>query len=232
MAEDILRYEIRDDVALLQMDDGKANALSPDMIRGVHAALDRAEKEAAAVAWLGRPGRFSGGFDLATMRAGPEAVRGLVSAGAELFVRIYRHPAPVVVGCTGHAIAAGALALLAADWRVGTRGAFQIGLNEVAIGMTLPLFGVEMARHRLSKRHLVRATTQAELYAPDAALDAGYLDAVVDPDALAEETWAAAQRLAGLRQPALAGTKERVHGDVCRRIEASLESDMRSLTGG
>jgi enoyl-CoA hydratase len=232
MPEAILRYSIRDDVALLEMDDGKANALSPDMIRGVHAALDRAEKEAAAVAWLGRPGRFSGGFDLATMRAGPEAVRGLVSAGAELFVRIYRHPGPVVVGCTGHAIAAGALALLAADWRVGTRGAFQIGLNEVAIGMTLPLFGVEMARHRLSKRHLVRATTQAELYAPDAALDAGYLDAVVDPDALAEETWAAAQRLAGLRQPALAGTKERVHGDVCRRIEASLESDMRSLTGG
>ena len=106
-------YERSGDVAVVTIDDGKANALSPDRMREIHGALDRAEKDGAAVLLVGRPGRFSAGFDLGVMtKGGADAARAMVQQGAELAVRIARHPAPVVIGCTGHALAMGAVLLL------------------------------------------------------------------------------------------------------------------------
>jgi enoyl-CoA hydratase len=129
-------------------------------------------------------------------------------------------------------VAAGALALLAADARIGSQGDFKIGLNEVAIGMTLPIFAVELARHRLSKRHFQRATTQAELYAPAAAVDAGFLDRVASPESLMDVAFAEAERLAQVRQPAFANTKASVRAATLATIRDTLEADMRGMTQG
>ena len=224
-------YRLDDGVAVLRLDDGKANALSRETIAAIETALDRAEKEARAVLLLGREGRFSAGFDLAVMRSGIEPMRGLVTAGADLLLRIALHPLPILVGCTGHALAAGALLLLAADTRIGARGAYKIGLNEVAIGMRLPIFGYELARERLSKRHLLRATTQAELYAPDAAVDAGFLDSICEPAELAPAALAEARRLAALPQPAFARTKQALRGEMVARVRATLAQDMARFSG-
>jgi enoyl-CoA hydratase len=218
MGDERVRYELRDGVAVLTLDDGKANALSPEAIAEVESALDRAAGEASAALWIGRPGRFSAGFDLAVMRTGPEAMAGLVRAGADLYARMLTHPQPIVAACTGHALAAGALALLAADYRIGARGDFKIGLNEVAIGMTLPRFAVEMASARLSKRHLTRAVSQAEIYSPDGAVDAGYLDEVVESDALLERAIGAAARLGELPATAFDATKRRLLADLAVRV--------------
>lgn len=215
----------------MRIDDGKANALSPARIRALEDALDAAEKEAASVLLMGRPERFCGGFDLPTMRSGPEAVRDLVTAGAELFLRMFELPLPVVAACTGHALAAGAILLLSSDARIGTRGNFKIGLNEVAIGLTLPIFGVELARARLSRRHFERAVCQAELYGPEDAVDAGFLDRAVEAGVLFETAFAEARRLAGLPQPAFRNTKLRSHGEVAAGIRATLENDMKGFTG-
>jgi enoyl-CoA hydratase len=224
-------YSLEDRVALLRFDDGKANALSHAAIEGLHAALDRAEKEAGAVCLVGREGRFCAGFDLAVMRSGPEPMRRLVAAGAEILLRMAVHPLPIAIGCTGHALAAGALLLLAADARIGARGEFKIGLNEVAIGMPLPIFAYELARERLSKRHLLRAATQAELYAPEAAVDAGFLDSVCEPAALAGAAQGEARRLAALPQPAFGRTKAALRGALVARIRATQAEDVARLSG-
>jgi enoyl-CoA hydratase len=231
MADAILDYALDDRVALLRLDDGKANALSHAAIDALCSALDRAEKEAGAVCLLGRAGRLCAGFDLSVMRSGPEAMSRLVSAGAELCLRMAVHPLPIVVGCTGHALAAGALLLLSSDARIGARGDFKIGLNEVAIGMALPIFAYELARERLSKRHLLRATAQAELYNPDAAVDAGFLDLVCGPEELAPAALAEARRLAALPQPAFARTKQALRGELVASLRATLAEDMARLTG-
>jgi len=227
----MLDYRLDDGVAVLRLDDGKANALSPAVIAALEAALDRAEKEARAVLLLGREGRLCAGFDLAVMRSGVEPMRALVTAGGELFLRIALHPLPIAVGCTGHALAAGAILLLAADTRIGARGDFKIGLNEVAIGMRLPIFAYELARERLSKRHLARATMQAELYDPEGAVDAGFLDRTCDAGALAETALAEARRLAALPQPAYSRTKVGLRGDLAAGIRATLAEDMARLAG-
>jgi enoyl-CoA hydratase len=231
MAEPILGCSLEARVAVLRLDDGKANALSHAAISALHGALDRAEKEAAAVLLLGRQGFLCAGFDLAVMRAGPDPARRLVTAGAELLLRMAVHPLPLVVGCSGHALAAGALLLLAADARIGARGGFKIGLNEVAIGMALPIFAYELARDRLSKRHLARAALQAELYSPDTAVDAGFLDRVCEPAALAETALAEARRLSTLPQPAYRLSKAGLRGGLVAAIRATLAEDLARLTG-
>jgi enoyl-CoA hydratase len=223
----IVQYELSGDVAILRIDDGKANALDPEIIAALHTGLDRADKEAGGVLLTGRPGRFSAGFNLGVLREGGlDAARGLVTAGAELAVHVARHPAPVVIACNGHALAMGAVLLLAADLRIGAAGDFKIGFNEVAIGMTPPAFLVEFARERLSKRHLQRATVQAEMYPPESAVDAGFLDWVLAPDDLFAGSLEEAQRLAQLPRAAFASTRGHLREAMLERIEATLADDM------
>lgn len=214
--------ELRDAVALVRLDDGKANAAGHPLIESIGAALGRAGSEARAVAIVGRPGVFSGGFDLNVIKTGDRAAIGaMVNAGARLLMRLWGHPQPVVIGATGHAVALGAFMLLTADARLATAGAFRIGLNETAIGMTLPPFGVALAKARLSRRHLVNATLNATLYDPEGAQAVGFVDTVVPADELVEATVARAAELAKLDSNAYAATKQAMRG---AEIEAVLES--------
>lgn len=229
MTTSSLHYEILGRVAVLRLDDGKANALTPDAVAAFHPALDRARAEAGAVVLAGRPGRFSAGFDLATLSSGPEAAVGLLAAGARLALRLYVHPQPVVAACTGHAIAMGALLLLAADRRIGAAGQAKIGLNEVAIGLTLPRFGVELARDRLARRHLTGAAVLATIYDPASACEAGFLDRLVKPERVVEDAVSEAEHLAGLDPAALAGTKQRLRAERAAELEASLEADLQAV---
>jgi len=224
---DSIHYELDGDIAVLRMDDGKANAFDPSNIAAIRDGLRRAEKEAAAILLTGRAGRFSAGFNLGVMReGGPDAARALVIAGAELAVHVVRHPAPVVIACNGHALAMGAVMLLAGDLRIGASGDFKIGFNEVAIGMAAPVFLVEFARERLSKRHLQRATVQAEIYTPESSVDAGFLDRVVAPDDLFAHALEESKRLAQLPRAAFVRTRRTVREEVLQRIEATLADDM------
>jgi enoyl-CoA hydratase len=232
-ASDFLSYDVRDQVATITLDDGKANAFSFAVLETLHEKLDAAQGEASAVVIAGRPGRFSGGFDLSVMKGGPDGVRDLVTKGAELILRVYQFPIPVVVACTGHAIAAGAILLMAADTRIGVEGEFKIGINEVAIGMPVPKFAVELARDRLSKSHFVPSVNHARLYAPFEAVDAGYLDEVARPDDLLAVAQARAHHLATTVHPlAFHLTRTNARGRLADELLAGLGDDSGRFTVG
>src|SRR5262245_11509727 len=126
MTADVVSYALEGQTAVVHIDDGKANALSPAVVEALVAVLARAEREARALVLAGRPDRFCGGFDLRVMTSGPEAATTLVRAGAALLMKLYGAPIPVVVACTGHAIAAGALLVLTGDYRIGAAGAYKL----------------------------------------------------------------------------------------------------------
>ncbi len=215
------------DVAVIRVDDGKANALGHRVIDDIDAALDRAVADAGAVVIVGRPDRFSAGFDLAVMRGGSEAVAGLVGAGARLFARIYTLEIPVVAACTGHAVAAGAILLMASDVRIGADGDYKIGLPEVTIGMVLPRFAVDLAQDRLSRRHLTAATMHGRVYSPVEATDAGFLDRVVAADQVESESRTAAAQLAeSVHRRAFAATRRNVRAATADKILTELEADL------
>lgn len=222
-------YESNGDVAIVRLDDGKANALSPAVLTALQEALDRAEDAGDAVVLTGRPGRFSAGFDLGVMReGGVDAGRDMVKSGAELALRIARFPAPVVIASTGHALAMGAVLLMAADTRIGSEGDFKIGFNEVAIGMTTPIFLVELARARMPAREFLRGLVQSRIYDPGAALEAGFYDEVVAPESVVDRAVQEAERLAKLPRGAYIQTRALVRGAALDHAEATLEENMRA----
>jgi enoyl-CoA hydratase len=226
-----VRYALTGKTAVLTMDDGKANALSEPMLRALLAALDRAEQEASAVVLTGRPDRFCAGFDLRVMMSGPQHAMALLKLGSELLLRLFGLPLPLVIASTGHALAGGALVVLTGDTRLGAAGAYKIGLNEVAIGLHVPVLAMELARARLSPAELTRATLQAQIYDPAGAAAAGYLDRVVSADALAEAALAEANRLGQLARAAYAATKQRLRSSVIEHIRTTFDVDIARATG-
>lgn len=226
---DLVSYTAEGSTAIVKMDDGKANALSLPMIDALLAALIRAETEAKAMVLVGRPDRFCAGFDLRVMMSGPDNAKALLRRGSELLMRLYGAPIPLVIACTGHALAGGALVLLTADHRVGSTGAFKIGLNEVSLGMPVPVLAMELARDRLAPTELARATLMAQIYGPEDAARVGYLDEVGPVgDVLGKATEMAA-RLGGLSRSAFTATKTRLRGKTIAHVLSTLDDDMRSL---
>jgi enoyl-CoA hydratase len=225
-----LTATIEDGVAVLRFDDGKANVLSHAAIDAFEAALDLAAAEARAVCLVGREGKLCAGFDLSVMTGGPDGARELVTRGGDLLMRLYLHPQPVVVAVTGHALAAGALLVLACDVRIGADVPAKIGLNETSIGMPLPLFATELARDRLSPTAFVRATLGAEIYEPERAAQVGYLDRVVPADEVVDEAIAEANRLSAYRSGAYARTKKVMRQATIDRVQAGTAADLALFT--
>ena len=224
-----LTYSLEDSLAIVRMDDGKANALSVAMIDALLAALDRAEREAKAMVLAGRDERFCAGFDLRVMMSGPEQATALLTRGSDLLMRLYEAKLPLVIACTGHALAGGALVVLTGDLRIAAQGAFKIGLNEVSIGLPVPVLAMELARDRLSKRALHNATLLAQIYTPDDALRVGYVDEVVAADQVLARAKAEAARLGALPAQAYRATKTRLRQATITHIRESLASDMASI---
>lgn len=210
---------------LLAMDDGKANALSFDMLASLNAGLDQAAAAGKVVIITGREGKFCAGFDLSVMGQGGEDAARLLRQGAEVANRLLTFETPVVLAVSGHALAMGALLCLSADYRIGVQGNYKLGLNEVAIGMTLPWFGVELARARLAQVHLDQAVGLARIYDPAGAVEAGFLDEAVPAGDLGTRAADMAATLATLNMEAHRHTKQRVREPLAERLELALQRD-------
>jgi enoyl-CoA hydratase len=221
---ELVSYAFDGKVATVTMDDGKVNVLSLAMQAELNAALDRAGADGAAVLLTGRPGVFSAGFDLAVLQGRGDDAGAMVAGGFELSLRLLGNDRPVVVACTGHAIAMASFLLLSGDYRLGAEGRFKITANEVAIGLQIPQVVVEICRQRLTPAFMTRALALAEVFSPADCVAGGYLDRVVPADDLAGAAHSVATALAGLDPAAHAGTKARLRADVLPAIRAAIDA--------
>lgn len=218
-------YSLQNGVATLTLNNGKVNAVSPDLIADFNRALDQAEQDRAIVIVTGRPGILSGGYDLKVMMSGPQQAMDLVTAGSTLARRMLAHPFPVIVACPGHAVAKGAFLLLSADYRIGVEGPFNIGLNEVRIGMTMHHVGIALARDRLSTPVFQRSVINAEMFNPQGALAAGFLDRVVSADQLLPAANEVAEQLKTLNMSAHKNTKLKVRKELLDTLDSAIAVD-------
>jgi enoyl-CoA hydratase len=220
----IVQFAEEEKYSLITLDDGKANAVSFVMLDQLNSALDQAEEAGKVVVITGRP-------NLLVMSQGGEQVMKLVSGGADFAKRILQFPTPVVLAVTGHALAMGGIMLMTADYRIGIAGDYKLGLNEVAIGMSMPRFGVEIARARLAPAHFELSVNCAYLYDAEGAVEAGYLDEAVDSGQLMYRAVAVAEQLSGLDMQAHQNTKSRVRAPLLRALEEAMEKDFADKGG-
>ncbi|MDD2056006.1 crotonase/enoyl-CoA hydratase family protein [Pseudomonas sp. GD03860] len=226
---ELISYHLEDGIATLTLNNGKVNAISPDVIAAFNSALDQAVQDRAVVIITGQPGILSGGYDLKVMTAGPKQAVSLVTAGSTLARRMLSHPFPIIVACPGHAVAKGAFLLLSADYRIGVEGPFSIGLNEVQIGMTMHHAGIELARDRLRRSAFHRSVINAEMFDPASAVDAGFLDKVVPAEQLQEAALSAARQLKKINMNAHKHTKLKVRKALLDSLDDAIIRDQEHM---
>jgi enoyl-CoA hydratase len=227
MAE-IMRYRVQDGVAHIELDDGKVNVMSAAMLAEIGAALDRAQHDAQVVVLRSaRPGVFSAGFDLKLFAAGDvEKNLEMVKAGAELALRLMLYPLPTIGVMEGHAYPMGTFLLLACDVRLGAQGPHRMGLNEVAIGISPPGFAIELARSRLHPAWLSRTVTLGEMYGPEDALTAGFLDRVVPQGMIDSTLGQVIEALAAVHRPSHAIAKRRLRQAAAEAMRAAIDREL------
>ena len=223
-----VKYELRDGIARITLDDGKVNVMSSAMLDDIGAAFDRAEREAEIVVLRSaRPGIFSAGFDLKVFASG-DAAKSLemVQAGAELALRLMAFPHPTIGVIEGHAYPMGTFLLLACDVRLGAEGPYRMGLNEVAIGIAPPSFAIELARSRVHPAWLSRTVVLGEMYEPADALTAGFLDRVVAPEAMDASLTQIVTALRAIHKPSHAVAKKRLRQGAMDAIRAAIDREL------
>ena len=221
-----VNYTFSDKISEIVMDDGKVNAVSLAMVQALNQALDQAEKDGGIVLLTGRPGIFSAGFHLKEIASSPENMHALLRGGATLAHRILSHPLPVVTACTGHAYPMGAFLMMAADFRYGVEGDFKIGMNEVAIGMTIPHFALELARGRLTPAHFNRTAMTGEMFGPEEAVKAGFLDELTAPADLRNKARAKCAQLTQIDLNAHKATKQRARKQWLENIQTATDDNL------
>ena len=215
------------------LDDGKANVFSPAMTQAVNDCLDKVSTEKGSLIITGRPGMFSAGFDLKVIAAGDlTATREMSLNGFKLLSRIFSFPRPVLAACSGHGIALGTFLLCCCDYRIGAKGEFLVGANEMRTNMVIPIPILELIKFRVAQAHKYRAVLGAEMYPIESAIEAGLIDEIVEPEALMEVALTKAKDLATLGHPSYTLTKELYVAEPATKINDAInafDSEAESL---
>jgi enoyl-CoA hydratase len=222
----VVAIQIENNVATISIQNGKVNAISHEVIEQLNEALDQAEEHKAVVVIRGKPGMLSAGYDLSIMRNSMSEAMKLVEKGSRLSRRLLSFPYPVLVACTGHAVAKGAFLLLSADYRIGLKGDFKIGLNEVAIGMSMHDAGVEIARGRMAPVYFNRSVILAEMANPLDAVTMGFLDKAVDESEFESTVNYLAQAMTKLDMKAHFNTKMKARANLLDCLDLAIEKDI------
>ena len=208
-------YSHKDSVAVIRMDDGKVNVLGPTMQQALNEAIDQADRDDVGSLVI------AGNQKILTSGESQPAID-MLRGGFELSYRLLSYPKPVVIACTGHAIAMGAFLLSSGDHRVAAH-AYNIQANEVAIGMTIPYAALEIMKLRLTRSAYQQAAGLAKTFFGETALAAGFVDEIALPEMVLSRAEEAAREFAGLNQQAHVGTKLRARADALKAIRAGID---------
>ena len=223
MSEKIATLKKEEDISIITLDDGKANVFSSRMSQQVNECLDQVETEKGCLIITGKEGMFSAGLDLKTIQGGDmEEILEMSANAFKLLARIFSFPRPVIAACSGHGIALGTFLLCCCDYRIGVKGDFMLGANEMRTNMVIPLPILELIKFRVAQSHKYRAVLCAEMYTLENAIDAGLMDEVVESDNLMKVALEKAKDLSTMGHPAYSMTKELYIAETHKKIDDAI----------
>ena len=213
-----------DEISIITLDDGKANVFSEEMTQAINDCLDKVPTDSGSLIITGRPGMFSAGFDLKVIASGDvPKIKKMSLSGFKLLSRIFSFPRPVVAACSGHGIALGTFLLCCCDYRIGIKGEFLLGANEMKTNMVIPTPILELIKFRISPSHKYRSILGAEMYQLDKAIDAGLMDQVEEAETLMDAAIEKAKDLATMGHPSYTLTKALFIKDVADSIDSAIK---------
>jgi enoyl-CoA hydratase/carnithine racemase len=207
------------------------NALSPELILGLTQAIKAAPNDGArAIVLSGAPGHFSGGLDLPVlMSLDPTGMTALLRGLYDLFAAIAGSPIPMVAAITGHAPAGGTVLPLFCDWRVGAEGDWKLGLNEVAVGLTLPPVIHHALKLVVGARQAERLAVTAVLISPAEAAQIGLVDELVPADQVVRRALDRCRMFLNLPAQAMSDTRKQARAELTALFAQSLDPEIEEL---
>ena len=224
MSDKLATLKKEENISVITLDDGKANVFSTKMSIDINECLDEVSKEDGCIILTGREGMFSAGFDLKTLQGGDmDQIQEMTTTGFKLLSRIFSFPRPVIAACSGHGIALGTFLLCCCDYRIGIKGDFMLGANEMRTNMVIPPPILELIKFRVAQSHKYRAVLGAEMYTFENAKEAGLIDEVVDSNILMETAFNKAKDLATMGHPSYSMTKELYIAEPLKKINDGID---------
>ena len=224
MTDSIATLSKENDISIIKLDDGKANAFSYDMLSQVNDLLKKVPRDSGALVITGREGLFSGGFDLKTLATGDmEKITKMVQLGYRLLLELFSFDRPIVAAVSGHSIALGLFVTCSADYRIAIDGKYVCQANEVRNNMDIPTQIMEIIRARVNKKYFYSAVYHSDAYSVQDSIEVGYIDEVVSEDQFMERVMAKAKELATLPHPFYANTKKTAQDDVRQKIADAID---------
>jgi enoyl-CoA hydratase len=208
-------------VAVMRLDDGKANAMSLEFCEALTARFaDLSSSRAVVLTGTGHI--FSAGVDLLRLsEGGAPYVHKFLPALCTMFAAVFSHAAPVVAAINGHAIAGGCVLACAADRRLMAREGGRIGVTELLVGVPFPPVAMEIMRDATAPQLFAEAILSGATFTPVEALARGWVHEVVEPPALLERAVEAANALAALPPKAFALSKRQIRQPALQRMQAA-----------
>ena len=224
MSDKLATLKKEENISVITLDDGKANVFSTKMSTDINECSDEVSKEDGCIVLTGREGMFSAGFDLKTLQGGDmDQIQEMTTTGFKLLSRIFSFPRPVIAACSGHGIALGTFLLCCCDYRIGIKGDFRLGANEMKTNMVIPPPILELIKFRVAQSHKYRAVLGAEMYTFQNAKEAGLIDEVVDSNILMETAFNKAKDLATMGHPSYSMTKELYIAEPLKKINDGID---------
>ncbi|MEH6644946.1 enoyl-CoA hydratase [Sulfitobacter sp.] len=201
----ILEVTQRDAVTHLTLNSPeRLNALSDEMLAALQETLDQlaGDPTCRVVTIAGAGKAFCAGHDLRQMQAmrqnedkGATAFADLFARCTNVMMRIQSMPQPVIAQVHGIATAAGCQLVATCDMAVAGQGT-RFGVNGVNIGLFCSTPMVALSRNIVPKKAFEMLTT-GDFISAERAEELGLINRVVAPEALAQETAALADQIAG-----------------------------------
>jgi enoyl-CoA hydratase len=223
-----------DHVTTVRLAHGKASALDLELVEAIaQAVAEITASDARAVILTGSGSIFSAGVDLFRLAdGGRDYAEQFVPALSHMLLELFTLPKPVIVAANGHAIAGGCIFTLAGDYRVMAAGGGRIGLPELLVGVPFPPSVIELLRFALPPQHLQMLVYTGKTFLPEEALRFGFIDEIVDAEALPARAEEMARHFASLPPRAFALTKRQLRDRAVHRAKHfgnELDSAVRDL---
>jgi len=222
------------DITELSLQRPPVNALNPELVTELTAAIESAIKTSKALVISGREGLFSAGLDVPElMQLDHQGMTEFWRQFFKLLETVARTPIPVAAAITGHSPAGGAVVAIFCDYRVMSQGKYVIGLNETQVGLLVPRV-IRYAYTRLAGPHRSeRLIVAGALLKPEQALAAGVVDALAEnPQATVTDAVEWCRQQLALPPHSMLGNRALMRQDIYSQFDALGEQDIAEFVDG
>jgi len=194
-----LQTQHKNGYALIQIDNGKVNAINTELARDLRDTFLKLEKDTSVkgVVLIGKPHCFSAGLDVMQMATGTiDQTIEFWTIYMEAFKAMIRFSKPFVCGITGFAPAGGTAIALCADYRIMGKGEKHvIGLNEFKMSLMIPEIMGDIYAYHLGEKAAWEAVQSAKLFRADEAVAVGLVNEAVEVEEVVEKAEARMQKM-------------------------------------